>query len=252
MIFRKVAAAARYSKGSEADGYSLTGMYYQANGNLSTDQPLRAIQEGLIGRFGVLDPTDGSRSQRWSLDGHYAAAGDGWSLKTNAYYIHGTMTLFNDFTHFLNDPVNGDQEQQDESRDTFGGSAALTVETPLFGLESDTVIGVQERYDDEFIDRRHTRKRVVLSYCNDGNGDYAIGDYACTADRVQLNDLAPYIANTTHWLSWLRSTVGLREDYSHAADRSLLAGVRPARRRNGCCNLRAAWHSVLGTTPNSI
>jgi hypothetical protein len=221
--FRKVAAAVHYSQGSASDGYSVSGLYYQGNGNLSTDQPLRAIQEGLIGRFGVLDPTDGSRSQRWSLDGHSATEGEGWAFKSNAYYLHSTMTLWNDFTHYLDDPVNGDQEQQDESRDTFGGTAALTVETPLFGLDSDTVVGVQDRYDGEYIDRRHTRRRVVLSYCNDGDGDYSVGNYVCTADRIQLNDGAPYVENTTHWLSWIRTTIGLREDYSTATARSLVS-----------------------------
>jgi hypothetical protein len=221
--FRKVAAAAHYSQGAASDGYSVTGMYYQGNGKLSTDQPLRAIQEGVIGRFGVLDPSDGSRSQRWSLDGHYAIAGDGWTFKSNAYYLHSTMTLFNDFTHFLNDPVNGDQEQQDETRDTFGGRAALTVDTPLFGLDSDMVVGVQDRYDNEYIDRRHTRDRVVLAYCNDGDGDYSQGDYVCTADKVQLDDVAPYLENTTHWLPWVRTTIGVREDYSTAAARSLVS-----------------------------
>ncbi|HMA50064.1 MAG TPA: TonB-dependent receptor, partial [Magnetospirillaceae bacterium] len=214
-----------YSQGSDAEGYSVTGMYHQGNGNLSTDQPSRAIQQGLIGRFGVLDPSDGSRSQRWSLDGRYAGAGDGWAFKANAYYIHSTMTLWNDFTHLLNNPIDGDQEQQDETRDTFGAAAALSVETPLFGLDSHTVAGVQDRYDDDYVDRRHTKNRVALSYCNDGNGDYAIGNYACTADRVRLNDVAPYVQNTTHWRDWLRTTLGVREDYSSATDRSLIAGV---------------------------
>jgi outer membrane receptor protein involved in Fe transport len=223
--FRKVDLAARFSHGTESDGYSVTAMFYKGQGRNTTDQPLRAIQDGLISQYGSLDPTDGSDSNRWSLSGHYGVTGDDWDIKVNAYYIHSTMTLWNDFTHYLFDPVNGDQEQQDETRTTLGGAIAYKRYMNFGDIESETTIGGQERYDDEYIDRRHTRDRVVLSYCNDGDGDYSIGDYRCTGDRVQLNDIAPYIENTTHWLPWLRTIIGAREDYTAATDRSLVEAV---------------------------
>ena len=222
--FRKVNGFTRYVSGTPNDGYSITGLYYQANGNLTTDQPLRAIKDGVISAFGSLDPSDGSQSQRWSLDGHYAYAGDGWSFKSNAFYIHSKMILWNDFTHLLDDPIHGDQEQQTENRDVFGGGASLLKETRIGSVESEWTIGVQDRYDSEYIDRRHTDRRAVLSYCNDGDGDYNMGLYACSADTVTINDVAPYAENTTHWLSWLRTTIGFREDHQSATDRSLIAG----------------------------
>ena len=57
------------------DGFSLTGMYYRGAGHLETDQSVYALQQKLIGRYGVLDPTDGSRSERFSLSGHFGAEG---------------------------------------------------------------------------------------------------------------------------------------------------------------------------------
>ncbi|HMA52692.1 MAG TPA: TonB-dependent receptor [Magnetospirillaceae bacterium] len=221
--FRKVNGFTRYSNGTANDGYSVTGLYYQANGNLTTDQPLRAIKEGVISANGSLDPSDGSQSQRWSLDGHYAATGDGWAFKANAFYIHSKMILWNDFTHYLDDPILGDQEQQTENRDTFGGGASFLKETRIGGVESEWTAGVQERYDTEFIDRRHTHRRITLSSCDDGGGPYNIGLYTCSADKVTVNDVAPYVENTTHWLSGLRSTIGFREDYQSATDRSIIA-----------------------------
>ncbi|MEI9983436.1 MAG: hypothetical protein WDN69_09655 [Aliidongia sp.] len=218
--------ATRYSAGTDADGYSLTAMYYKGQGRFSTDQPLRAIQDGMIGQYGTLDPTDGAQSERWSLSGHYGITGDDWKLAANAYAIHSTQVLWNNFTHFLNDPVNGDQEQQDETRDTFGGAIAYTRGLSLGGIQSDTTFGLQERYDTEYVDRRHTRDRVVLDYCNDGNGDYSVGDHACTADLVNIDDTAPYVSNTTHWLRWLRTTIGVREDYATASDHSVLTGFK--------------------------
>src|SRR6202000_830691 len=107
------------------------------------DQPLRAIEDGLIGRYGTLDPTDGAQSERWSLSGHYAVSGEDWTLATNAYAIHSTQVLWNNFTHFLNDPMNGDQEQQDETRNTFGGTVAYSRHFTLGGIASDATVGVQ-------------------------------------------------------------------------------------------------------------
>jgi outer membrane receptor protein involved in Fe transport len=221
--FRKIALATRYSQGTDADGYSVTGMYYKGQGRFSTDQPLRAIQSGLIGFYGTLDPTDGAQSSRWSLSGHYGVAGDDWKLATNAYAIHSTQVLWNNFTHFLFDPVNGDQEQQDETRNTFGGTVAYTRSMNFGDIESDTTFGVQERYDTEYVDRRHTRQRVVLDYCNDGDGNYSVGDHACTADQLNVNDTGAFISNTTHWLSWLRSTIGIRQEYANGDVRSVIS-----------------------------
>jgi len=221
--FRKIDLATRYSQGTDDDGYSLTAMFFKGQGRNSTDVPLRAIQDGMIGPYGTLDPTDGNDSNRWSLSGHYGMVGDDWTLKVNAYYIHSTQTLWNNFTHLLNDPVNGDQEEQDETRDTLGGGVAYTRSFALGDITSDTVFGLQERYDGEYVDRRHTRDRVALDYCNDGDGNYSVGDYACTANLITLNDAAPYVSNTTHWLSWLRTTIGVREDWSTGSDRSVLA-----------------------------
>ena len=232
--FRKIDATLRYSHGQADDGYDLTAMYYNGKGNLTTDQPLRAIQQGLISRFGTLDPYDGSLSERFSLSGHYATRGDDWRFTANAYYVRQTMTLFSDFTHFLDDPVNGDQEEQSEARTTLGGTAAFRLTHNFGSVGSDTSVGLQARYDDAFVDRRHTAQRVVLDYCEvEQPSGMAIAQPAvrggCSADRVHLLDLGPYIENTTRWAPWLRTVVGLREEYYRATDRSLISGFDGSR-----------------------
>ena len=72
------------------------------------------------------------------------------------------MTLWNDFTHFLIDPVDGDQEQQDETRTTWGGAAAYKLSLHLGPFLTDTSVGVQGRYDDAYVDRFNTRDRIAL------------------------------------------------------------------------------------------
>ena len=210
--FKKVNAVLRYSAGTPKDGFSLTGMFYQSSGLLTTDQPLRAIEAGTISRFGTLDPSDASRSLRYSLSAHWDKPVGPGQLALSLYGIHSTMTLWNNFTHYLDDPVNGDQEQQDESRTTLGGALSYTLHHDLAGLKSETVVGLQSRYDTNFVDRRHTLHRTtVLGYCELEQADgpaqpYQAVDGYCNADHVHLLDLGGYIENTLHWTPWLRTS----------------------------------------------
>ena len=227
--FRKVASELRWSQGDAANGDSLTALYYRGEGRNATDQPLRAITEGLITKYGSLDPTDGNRAERESLSAQHIQTGSDWKLTANLYAIHSTMTLWNNFTHFLNDPINGDQEQQDETRTTLGGGAAYSRNFRIGSVETDLLAGGQDRYDDLYVDRRHTRQRAVLDVCNDGDGDYSVGLTACTADRVRLNDAAIYIQSHTRLSPWLNVTVGLRDDDSTASDHSVIDGYTRGR-----------------------
>lgn len=229
--FKKINAALRYSQGTARDGFSLTGMLYQSAGGLITDQPLRAIEAGLIDRYGTLDPTDHSQSLRYSLSAHLDKPVGPGQLALSVYAIHSTMELINNFTHFLYDPVNGDQEAQDESRTTLGGAAAYSLAHSFGAIHSDTILGLQARYDSAYVTRRHTLNAVtILDYCTLQQADGHILQYPtvntyCNADRVHLLDLGPYIQNTLRWTPWLRSVLGLRLDYYHATDISLVTGT---------------------------
>jgi outer membrane cobalamin receptor len=245
--FNKINLASRLGHGDDANGYSLTGMYYQSAGLLETDQSIYALQEGLIGRYGTLDPTDASRSQRYSLSGHYGRTGDGWAFAAGGYAIDSTMTLFNNFTHYLFDNVEGDQEEQDETRTTLGGEAALTLARNVGAISTETVFGLQDRYDIDFVDRRHTHERSPLNYCEldaaslagdpglraapagtpaaGGATPYvAVGGY-CSADHVRLNDLGAYAQTTTRWTRWFRTVIGFREEVYAARDHSVTTGI---------------------------
>jgi outer membrane cobalamin receptor len=236
--FNKVSFESRFSHGADANGYSLTAMYYHGEGLLETDQSIYAVEDGLIGRYGTLDPTDKSRSERYSLSGHYGFTTEAWRFSANLYAIHSTMTLWNDFTHFLFDQVNGDQEQQDESRTTEGADIALTYFANFGSISSDTTVGLQDRNDDAYVDRRHTRDRLALPYCDLANVDgaaatpYLAVAGACSADRVALNDLGLYVQNTTRWTRWLRTVLGLRDEVYQASDKSLTEGTNGSTSQN--------------------
>jgi hypothetical protein len=83
--FRRINAVLRYSLGSSQNGFSVTAMGYRGNWE-STDQVAqRAIDSGLISRFGTLDPSDGGKSYRYSLIGEWQRSSESSVTKANAY-----------------------------------------------------------------------------------------------------------------------------------------------------------------------
>lgn len=205
----------RYSDGGDTRGFSVTGMFYHDLWNATTDQPLRAIQQGLIGRFGTLDPSDGGYAQRSSLSGQFHDTTAGGTLLVSAYAISNHLTLWNDFTHYLVDPIHGDQEQQHEDRSTLGADASYSHDF-LGPFHSTAIVGAHLRYDFNHVNRLPTEDRVLLTAAQLAAVDYPAS--FSEDDRVQLGSEALYAQVTTIWTYWLRSVIGFREDVMSGSD----------------------------------
>jgi hypothetical protein len=196
---RKVNAVLRYSQGTATDGFTLSAMAY-SNGWTSTDQVAqRAIDQGLIDRFGSLDPTDGGTSSRFSLSGNWAQSGDYGQTRANAYVIRSSLRLFNNFTYFLDDPVNGDQFSQLDRRTVYGFDASHAFDVRVAGIETQTRVGLQTRGDDIEVGLFKTFQRDALSTVRE--------------DRVQEGNVGLWADTTARWTDWLRTTAGIREDF---------------------------------------
>jgi hypothetical protein len=195
---RKLNGVLRYSQGTATDGFTLSAMAY-SNGWNSTDQvPQRAIDQGFINRTGSLDPTDGGTSSR-SLSGNWAQSSAFGQSKANAYVIRSSLQLFNNFTYFLDDPVNGDQFSQIDRRTVYGFNASHSFDARFAGIETQTRVGLQTRGDDIQVGLIRTLQRDTLATVRE--------------DRVQEGNVALWTDTTARWTDWLRTTVGLREDY---------------------------------------
>ncbi|HXS27781.1 MAG TPA: TonB-dependent receptor plug domain-containing protein [Steroidobacteraceae bacterium] len=213
---RKVNAVLRYSRGGVREGFSITGMFYRALWNSTTDQPERAIAAGLIGRFGSLDPSDGGKAQRESLSAQYRGPLGGGRFAASAYVIGNSLTLWNDFTHFLIDPVNGDQEAQHEDRATLGADARFEWSQDIARVHNGFAVGLRARHDINDIARLPTEDRRFLSPAALAAADYPPN--FSEIDHVHLTSVAAYFEATTDWTAWMRSVLGLREDYQHGID----------------------------------
>jgi len=196
---RKLNGVLRYSQRTATDGLTLTAMAY-SNGWNSTDQVAqRAIDQGLINRLGTLDPTDGGTSSRFSLSSTWAQSGEYGQTNVSAYVVRSNLRLFNDFTYDLDNPANGDQFSQLDARTLGGVDAQHAFDWRFAALEMQTRVGVQSRYDDIHVGLSKTEQRSWLSTVRD--------------DRVQEGNVGLWTDTTTRWADWLRTTVGIREDF---------------------------------------
>jgi hypothetical protein len=197
--YRKVNGVLRYSHGDAVNGYAITGMGYRAKWN-STDQvPIRAIDSGLIGRFGGIDYTDGGDSYRYSGSFEWQRSGSDTSTKVVAYGIGYDLNLFSDFTYFLDDPVHGDQFHQADHRFVTGARLSHRRIGHWLGREVQNSVGVQLRNDDiTNVGLYHTEARQLLQ--------------TIRQDSVLETSAAAYAQNETEWSPWFRTITDLRAD----------------------------------------
>ncbi len=197
--YRKVNGVLRYSRGDSVNGLSITGMGYWAKWN-STDQVAqRAIDSGLISRFGGLDDTDGGDTYRYSGSLEWQRSGSNTSTKIVGYGIGYNLNLFSDFTYFLDDPVHGDQFHQADHRFITGAKVSHRRIGHWLGHQVQNTFGVQLRNDDiPTVGLYHTEERQLLE--------------TVRQDSVLETSAAAYAQNETEWAPWLRTIAGIRVD----------------------------------------
>jgi hypothetical protein len=197
--YKKFNGVLRYSQGDAINGFSLTAMGYSGRWNASNQVPERAITEGLISRFGEIDPTDAGRSWRYSVSGEWQHGTAQSLTKVTAYGIAYQMELFNDFTFFLVDPVHGDQFEQFDHRFVSGARVSHKRVTRWGGHLVENTFGMQARNDEiPTLGLYHTEARVRLS--------------TESQDAVTETNGGVYAQNEIQWTPWLTTMVGLRLD----------------------------------------
>ena len=192
--FRKFNALVSYDRGDAKRGVSATAFAYDGKWNSSDQIPQRAVDAGLIGRFGNIDPTDGGKSRRLGVSGEVRRD------KTNltAYAMNYKLNLFSNFTYFLDNPTRGDQFEQEDRRNYYGFHLRQQVG------ESDNkftaFVGLQGRYDDiGRVGLFHNENRVRFE--------------TVRQDSVKESSIAPYIQTEYKINPRLRANLGARYDY---------------------------------------
>ncbi len=188
----------RQTWSSGTNNFALTALGYHGRWQ-STDQvPERAITEGTISRFGTIDPTDGGMSDRASLSFDWTSSAGGGTTHVNLYAVYYHLSLFSDFTYFLDDPVHGDQFNQLDRRGVFGGSAERTWTGDFANRKIDAAVGLQVREDVVRLGLHHTEARELIEVIRD--------------DDVNEASVGIYTKGTMHLNDWFRAETGIRDD----------------------------------------
>ena len=200
--FYRLNLLSKYTHRSEDARFSVMLSHFSSTWDASGQIPERAVQTGIIGRFGALDDTEGGATSRTnltmtyqrSLDEHTEFEGTAWL----SYY---DFDLYSNFTFYLNDPVNGDQIEQREHR-MLSGANGECRETFRVGQEQWQLrTGAGFRYDRvNDLALYHTRSRQRI-------GTFALGD-------VDESNLYGYAGLNMEWGRWLLQP-SLRLDAFH-------------------------------------
>lgn len=186
----------KYFKESGQDTYSLTAMGYDGDWD-STDQiPQRLIDSGGIDRLGNIDNSVRGESSRYSLMGDWNRELTNGRTHADFYVGKYDLDLFSNFTYFLNDPLNGDQFEQEDGRWFMGGEVRREWD---YGTKNNLTIGFQTRHDIiEGIGLYNTRGTVRTS--------------TTRVDDVYESSAGIYATANHHVNDWFRIQPGLRAD----------------------------------------
>ena len=207
---RKINSVVRWSKGTQENGFSITGMAY-SNHYFATDQiPYHLVWTGLMSRWGTQDPTDGGNAARYSLSTRWSeTTKNDWS-RVEAFIIRNDTNLYDDFTYQLSNPFPGlgDQSHQFDHRTQYGLNALHGWKYEFASIPTETRVGTQNLYNE----------------IHNGNGDsFQRQQYdEITDNYIKEYFNAAYTDTTLKWTPWLRTTGAFRLDWVHGSVNSTM------------------------------
>ena len=178
---------------------SLTEMSYGGSWHGSGQIPERAVTEGLVSRFGSIDPDEGGTTARHQLAlAYHLRPNETSALEALAYAGAYDFDLFSNFTLYARDPQNGDEIEQVDHRSFFGGKLSYRTVATWRKIRFDTTLGGDVRADEIQNQLLHTLHRAPLA--------------TVKTDHVQETLVGAYANEEVSPLSWLRLDVGARAD----------------------------------------
>ncbi len=167
----------------------------------SGEIPSRAVDEGLIGRFGYIDSLQGGYTGRTNIIAKLTSSiSNNWYMQNQAYYSwYHFNHRYND-TFFAEDSVNGDRLRQAESRNLYGYNGKIINHAYFknnIDLTSSFGLGLQV----------NKINNSELSHIND---KFEVLDYL-ELGNINENTLNGYVDENLRIGRWLFNT-GLRMD----------------------------------------
>jgi hypothetical protein len=191
---------------------ALAWMSYGGKWNASGQIPARAVcGEGeagnappaafgarCIGRFDAIDPTEGGLTQRHSAQLAWTTLWDAADLTAMLYLVRYRLTLWSDLTDFAEDPVHGDETEQNDDRLVLGGEVRARRHDHWQQMMFTSTAGIQARHDWTEDQLWHDEARVRLS--------------PTTLASVSEGGLGVFVEEDARIAPWMRFVGGLRAD----------------------------------------
>ncbi len=142
----------------------LSASSFNSKWNASGQIPDRAVANGSISFYGAIDSTEGGETSRSNANAQFITTlKNGSFFKNQFYYSNYYFDLHTNFTFYLNDPINGDQIRQKETRNLFGYNGSYNHQSNLASTQINTEIGISIRQDlTTNSELSHTRDRYTL------------------------------------------------------------------------------------------
>ena len=227
---RKANGIIRYSRGDTQNAFSVTGMSYAADWSATDQVPLRAIESGVITRFGSIDPTDTGRNYRHSVAVDGLRSGGNHSTRVTAFAMRYGLNLIQNFTYFLDRPDDGDQFEQADRRAMAGVRVTHRRLGQFLGRPVQSAAGVQIRRDNagmiglyDTVARRRTN--------------------TVREDRLVQTSVGLFAQSEVEWHPRFRTALGLRGDL-YAYDVAALDAANSGPGRHGIVSPKLT--AVLG------
>lgn len=187
---------AKYTTELAGGDAMIMATHYQNDWNATDQIPLREVEAGRLGRFGFIDPSVGGETYRSNLIGRIAFDQTSYQIFASRYGLN----LFGNPTYFLNDPVNGDQIEQEDERLVFGGRVDHHQDLTLGARAVVLSVGIDTRYDViSELNLFNTNNRQRLGFVrNDEVDEFSIGGY---------------VDAEITWNERWRTTIGFRADW---------------------------------------
>ena len=162
--------------------------------------PQRAVDNGLITRFGTIDDLEGGQTGRQNLNLTYTVIReDNSQFFIQPYFSRYNFKLFSNFTFFLDDPENGDMIEQTDDRTLLGLNTEYQFKQSIRSMQSTTTLGSGFRSDDIAVSLWHSPNRRRLTQKGD-SGIIERNLFLWVQEELVVN-------------SKLRLQLGLRGDY---------------------------------------
>ena len=177
--FNRINLMGKYSFNlSSFDKLDLLVSHFTSKWDASGQIPQRAVDQGLITRFGAIDDTEGGNTSRTNLSISMDKFLSNTSVLKNQIFLNRyDFDLYSNFTFFLEDSIFGDQINQIESRTILGWNSSYNKTIIKDNWQGNLKLGANLRYDQSddnalsnTINRSEIQSRISYGDIQEYNG----------------------------------------------------------------------------------